>query len=86
MIIFVEPLAATNSGSIIFYREFLLECARKVGVEGAAEFLEDPTNGLKEVWFSSWTFSTFHLISQKIPVAELAFLVSEGKILSQVVH
>ncbi|KAG5535232.1 hypothetical protein RHGRI_023122 [Rhododendron griersonianum] len=34
---------------IIFSREFLLECARKVGVEGAAEFLEDPSNGLKEV-------------------------------------
>ncbi|KAJ9147481.1 hypothetical protein P3X46_029638 [Hevea brasiliensis] len=30
-------------------REFLLECAAKVGVEGAAEFLEDPNNGLKEV-------------------------------------
>ncbi|XP_062009749.1 uncharacterized protein LOC133726252 [Rosa rugosa] len=30
-------------------REYLLECARKVGVEGAAEFLEDPNNGLNEV-------------------------------------
>ncbi|KAF8399654.1 hypothetical protein HHK36_015524 [Tetracentron sinense] len=30
-------------------REFLLEAARKVGVEGAAEFLEDPSNGLNEV-------------------------------------
>ncbi|OAY56960.1 uncharacterized protein YwbO isoform X2 [Manihot esculenta] len=30
-------------------REFLLECAAKVGVEGAAEFLEDPNNGVKEV-------------------------------------
>ncbi|KAM7506880.1 hypothetical protein LguiA_017333 [Lonicera macranthoides] len=30
-------------------REFLVESARKVGVEGAAEFLEDPNNGLKEV-------------------------------------
>ncbi|XP_021597762.1 uncharacterized protein LOC110603990 isoform X6 [Manihot esculenta] len=29
--------------------EFLLECAAKVGVEGAAEFLEDPNNGVKEV-------------------------------------
>ncbi|XP_021736987.1 uncharacterized protein LOC110703475 [Chenopodium quinoa] len=28
---------------------FLVECAKKVGVEGAAEFLEDPNNGLKEV-------------------------------------
>lgn len=26
-----------------------MESARKVGVEGAAEFLEDPNNGLKEV-------------------------------------
>ena len=31
------------------YREYLLECARKIGVEGAAEFLEDPNNGLNEV-------------------------------------
>ncbi|XP_074284971.1 uncharacterized protein LOC141610661 isoform X2 [Silene latifolia] len=30
-------------------REFLVESARKVGLEGAAEFLEDPDNGLKEV-------------------------------------
>ncbi|CAK7335313.1 unnamed protein product [Dovyalis caffra] len=30
-------------------REFLLECAQKAGVEGAAEFLEDPNNGVKEV-------------------------------------
>jgi len=26
-----------------------VECAQKVGIEGAAEFLEDPNNGLKEV-------------------------------------
>ncbi|KAM3363682.1 putative protein YwbO isoform X1 [Capsicum galapagoense] len=30
-------------------REFLIEAATKVGVEGAANFLEDPNNGLKEV-------------------------------------
>lgn len=30
-------------------RDFLVECAKKVGIEGAAEFLEDPGNGLKEV-------------------------------------
>lgn len=30
-------------------REFLVESAKKVGIEGAAEFLEDPNNGLKEV-------------------------------------
>ncbi|KAI5340714.1 hypothetical protein L3X38_019988 [Prunus dulcis] len=30
-------------------REFLLESARKIGVEGPAEFLEDPNNGLNEV-------------------------------------
>ncbi|WCJ25528.1 Thioredoxin superfamily protein [Euphorbia peplus] len=30
-------------------REFLLECAAKVGIEGAAEFLQDPNNGVKEV-------------------------------------
>lgn len=31
-------------------REFLVESAKKVGIEGAAEFLEDPNNGLKEVF------------------------------------
>ncbi|EOY03799.1 PREDICTED: uncharacterized protein YwbO isoform X1 [Theobroma cacao] len=36
-------------GKYIGDREFLLESARKVGVEGAAEFLENPNNGLKEV-------------------------------------
>ncbi|KAA8530473.1 hypothetical protein F0562_005182 [Nyssa sinensis] len=30
-------------------REFLVESAKKVGVEGAAEFLDNPNNGLKEV-------------------------------------
>ncbi|KAF5735624.1 hypothetical protein HS088_TW15G01133 [Tripterygium wilfordii] len=30
-------------------REFLLESANKVGIEGAAEYLEDPNNGVKEV-------------------------------------
>ncbi|PRQ53290.1 putative DSBA-like thioredoxin domain-containing protein [Rosa chinensis] len=30
-------------------REYLLECAGKIGIEGAAEFLEDPNNGLNEV-------------------------------------
>ncbi|XP_004306054.1 PREDICTED: uncharacterized protein LOC101292444 [Fragaria vesca subsp. vesca] len=30
-------------------REYLVECAGKIGIEGAAEFLEDPNNGLKEV-------------------------------------
>ncbi|XAR71319.1 hypothetical protein NMG60_11028524 [Bertholletia excelsa] len=38
-----------TQGKYIGDREFLLECARKVGVEGAAEFLEDPNNGVKEV-------------------------------------
>ncbi|XP_021296681.1 uncharacterized protein LOC110425921 isoform X2 [Herrania umbratica] len=37
------------SKNAIGHREFLLESARKVGVEGAAEFLENPNNGLKEV-------------------------------------
>ncbi|KAL0424522.1 UNVERIFIED_CONTAM: hypothetical protein Sradi_0987000 [Sesamum radiatum] len=36
-------------GKYIGDREFLVEAANKVGVEGAAEFLEDPNNGLKEV-------------------------------------
>ncbi|XP_027077270.1 uncharacterized protein LOC113753131 isoform X1 [Coffea eugenioides] len=38
-----------TQGKYIGDREFLLESARKVGVEGAAEFLEDPNKGLKEV-------------------------------------
>lgn len=38
-----------TQGKYIGDREFLIECANKVGVEGAAEFLEDPNNGLKEV-------------------------------------
>ncbi|KAL2499841.1 Thioredoxin superfamily protein [Abeliophyllum distichum] len=36
-------------GKYIGDREFLVESAKKVGLEGAAEFLEDPNNGLKEV-------------------------------------
>ncbi|GAB4827998.1 hypothetical protein Ancab_034886 [Ancistrocladus abbreviatus] len=31
-------------------QEFLVESAKKVGIEGAAEFLEDPNNGVKEVY------------------------------------
>ncbi|XP_031282373.1 uncharacterized protein LOC116140942 isoform X2 [Pistacia vera] len=38
-----------TQGKYIGDREFLVESAKKVGVEGAAEFLEDPNNGLKEV-------------------------------------
>ncbi|GKV16951.1 hypothetical protein SLEP1_g27516 [Rubroshorea leprosula] len=38
-----------TQGKYIGEREFLLECASKVGVEGGAEFLEDANNGLKEV-------------------------------------
>ncbi|GFY84844.1 thioredoxin superfamily protein [Actinidia rufa] len=38
-----------TQGKYIGDREFLVECARKVGVEGAAEFLENPSNGLEEV-------------------------------------
>ncbi|XP_050226488.1 uncharacterized protein LOC126676347 isoform X2 [Mercurialis annua] len=30
-------------------RDFLLNCAAKVGIEGAADFLADPNNGVKEV-------------------------------------
>lgn len=37
------------SNNVLGRREFLLESARKVGVEGAAEFLENPNNGVKEV-------------------------------------
>ncbi|KAJ9540569.1 hypothetical protein OSB04_027075 [Centaurea solstitialis] len=38
-----------TQGKFIGDRDFLLECANKVGLEGAAEFLEDPNNGLQEV-------------------------------------
>ncbi|KAK4346396.1 hypothetical protein RND71_032735 [Anisodus tanguticus] len=38
-----------TQGRYIGDREFLIEAARKVGVEGAADFLENPNNGLKEV-------------------------------------
>ncbi|KAK2986282.1 hypothetical protein RJ640_021851 [Escallonia rubra] len=38
-----------TQGKYIGDREFLVESARKVGVEGAAQFLENPENGLKEV-------------------------------------
>ncbi|XP_034707192.1 uncharacterized protein YwbO [Vitis riparia] len=38
-----------TQGKYIGDREFLVESAKKVGVEGAAEFLQDPNNGLNEV-------------------------------------
>ncbi|GMJ16136.1 Protein Disulfide Isomerase [Hibiscus trionum] len=38
-----------TQGKFVGDREFLLESARKVGIEGAAEFLENPNNGVKEV-------------------------------------
>ncbi|XP_041002544.1 uncharacterized protein YwbO-like [Juglans microcarpa x Juglans regia] len=38
-----------TQGKYIGNREFLVESAKQVGIEGAAEFLEDPNNGLKEV-------------------------------------
>ncbi|XP_020595360.1 uncharacterized protein LOC110035469, partial [Phalaenopsis equestris] len=31
------------------YRQVLLDAAQKVGIEGAAEFINDPNKGLKEV-------------------------------------
>ncbi|GAB4832432.1 hypothetical protein Ancab_006450 [Ancistrocladus abbreviatus] len=38
-----------TQGKYIGDREFLVESAKKVGIEGAAEFLEDPNNGVQEV-------------------------------------
>ncbi|KAK9700257.1 hypothetical protein RND81_08G227400 [Saponaria officinalis] len=38
-----------TKGKYIGDREFLVECAKKVGLEGAAEFLENPNNGFEEV-------------------------------------
>ncbi|KAF9618349.1 hypothetical protein IFM89_000984, partial [Coptis chinensis] len=31
-------------------KEFLVEAAKKVGIEGAAEFLDDPNKGVQEVY------------------------------------
>ncbi|PIA43334.1 hypothetical protein AQUCO_01900005v1 [Aquilegia coerulea] len=39
-----------TKGKYIGDREFLLEAAKKVGIEGAEEFLNDPKNGLQEVY------------------------------------
>ncbi|XP_054800994.1 uncharacterized protein LOC129305099 isoform X2 [Prosopis cineraria] len=38
-----------TQGKHIGDHNFLLECAEKVGLEGAAEFLREPNNGLREV-------------------------------------
>nr|XP_043632448.1 uncharacterized protein YwbO isoform X2 [Erigeron canadensis] len=38
-----------TQGKFIGDRDFLLECANKVGLEGAAEYLDNPNNGLQEV-------------------------------------
>lgn len=35
-----------------------MESAKKVGIEGPAEFLQDPNNGLKEVCFKVQIFSS----------------------------
>ncbi|KAJ7974275.1 DSBA oxidoreductase family protein [Quillaja saponaria] len=46
-----------TQGKYIGDRVFLLESASKVGVEGAAEFLQDPNNGLKEVESELYQYS-----------------------------
>ncbi|KAI9121176.1 hypothetical protein K1719_008209 [Acacia pycnantha] len=38
-----------TQGKYIGDHDFLLDCAKNVNLEGAAEFLQDPNNGLKEV-------------------------------------
>ncbi|KAL7190634.1 hypothetical protein ACSBR2_022839 [Camellia fascicularis] len=64
-----------TQGKYIGDREFLVECARKVGVEGAAEFLEDPNNGLKEVneeveeYSSRITGVPYYLINGKLKLS-----------------
>jgi hypothetical protein len=35
-----------------------VESAKKVGIEGAAEFLQDPNNGLKEVFFCANSYAS----------------------------
>ena len=41
-----------------------MESTKKVGVEGAAEFLQDPNNGLNEVFTPINSF-IHHLIAKK---------------------
>jgi hypothetical protein len=35
----------------MYCRQVLLDAARKVGIEGAEELLEDPSKGVDEVFF-----------------------------------
>jgi hypothetical protein len=54
-------------------REFLVESAIKVGIEGAAEFLQDPNNGLKEVFFSVLILMLQFVAKQAEKVLNLEF-------------
>ncbi|XP_057964662.1 uncharacterized protein LOC131155488 [Malania oleifera] len=64
-----------TQGKYIGDREFLVQSARKVGIEGAAEFLEDPDNGLKEITEELKEYSTgitgvpFYLINGKLKLS-----------------
>ena len=51
-LIFFNKLVTILNG-----REFLLECASKAGVDGAAEFLRDTKNGVNEVFSFFLTYS-----------------------------
>ncbi|KAF5182270.1 hypothetical protein FRX31_028143, partial [Thalictrum thalictroides] len=42
--------AAILERSLSVSMEFLIEAAKKVGIEGVEEFLNDPKNGLQEVY------------------------------------
>ncbi|MED6198541.1 hypothetical protein PIB30_067389 [Stylosanthes scabra] len=57
---FVEELCLGyfTQGKYIGDQKFLLECAAKVGVEGAEDFLKNPNNGLKEVEDELRTYSS----------------------------
>ncbi|XP_026432642.1 uncharacterized protein LOC113330005 [Papaver somniferum] len=60
-----------TKGRYIGDRDFLVEAASKVGIEGAAEFLENPNNGLNEVHEELQKYST--------QISGVPFYVINGK-------
>ncbi|MCL7034716.1 hypothetical protein MKW94_022918 [Papaver nudicaule] len=60
-----------TQGRYIGDRDFLVEAASKAGIEGAAEFLENPDNGLNEVYEELQKYST--------QISGVPFYVINGK-------
>ncbi|KAI3919122.1 hypothetical protein MKW98_016675 [Papaver atlanticum] len=60
-----------TQGRYIGDRDFLVEAASKAGIEGAAEFLENPNNGLNEVHEELQKYST--------QISGVPFFVINGK-------